>query len=84
MFEIRKRDCKQVFVAASTTGWKPILELRNELGNDLWRGVFKISNPPARLDFKFVVDGNWTTSSQYPTANDGTGNINNYVITEQR
>jgi hypothetical protein len=42
--------------------------------------MFKIANAPERLEFKFVVDGNWVTSPSYPRANDGTGNINNFML----
>jgi hypothetical protein len=32
-----------------------------------------------KIDFKFVIDGEWTTSHLLPTETDSEGNVNNYI-----
>jgi glycogen synthase len=38
--------------------------------------------PAGTYQYKFVVDGHWTSSPYEPTADDGTGNINNLIRVE--
>ena len=35
--------------------------------------------PPGTFQFKFVVDGVWTTAPSLPAVDDGTGNVNNVI-----
>lgn len=37
--------------------------------------------PDGKVNFKFVVDGNWTTSENYPQESDEGGNVNNVLTT---
>jgi hypothetical protein len=40
----------------------------------------RVALPPGRSEFKFIVDGAWTLSAEYPRETDGSGNENNYAI----
>ena len=57
-FSCHAPEAKAVFVAGTFNDWKPdAAPLHNHLPNGKWIG--KLSLPPGRHEYKFVVDGQW-------------------------
>ena len=66
---------KEVKVVGSWDGWKAHHPLqRNE---DAFEA--SLSLPEGLYEFKFIMDGRWTTNDGWPLSNDGHGNANNVL-----
>ena len=67
-----------VVLTGSFDNWTAsVLMIRDDLD-----GLFKatiIHDPSVKLNFKFIVDGEWCCSDGYPTETDEDGNINNVI-----
>ena len=72
-----KEGGNQVRLTGEFVNWKPLFEMTKHPDT----GVFytQIPLPRKLFMFKFIVDGTWRCSSFYPTKDDGSYNINNYV-----
>ena len=72
-----KEGGNQVRLTGEFVNWKPLFEMSKNPDT----GIFYIQIPLPRkvFMFKFIVDGTWRCSSYYPTKDDGSYNINNYV-----
>eukprot|EP00300_Choanocystis_sp_HF-7_P010367 c16914_g1_i1.p1 GENE.c16914_g1_i1~~c16914_g1_i1.p1 ORF type:complete len:497 (+),score=100.61 c16914_g1_i1:195-1493(+) len=74
-------QASQVFVCGSFDGWKE-RNLARLVAPSTWVWSSHVTSTPAKIDFKFVVDGNWVTSSDYSKGFDENHNENNFVTIE--
>lgn len=67
-------------VAGSFSGWHPWIMNWCKVSKD--HRVFvprKLLDPETEIDFKFIVNGEWTCDGAHPMREDAQGNINNFV-----
>ncbi|KAJ3014082.1 UNVERIFIED_CONTAM: hypothetical protein HDU68_000444 [Siphonaria sp. JEL0065] len=70
----------KVFVTGEFDNWSQSIQLtKSEDGSAFTASVTLAATvqPGDKIQFKFVVDGEWKTSSAFPIQNDGNGNDNN-------
>jgi len=73
-----KMGHSEVTLVGSWDGWIAELSLRPSAQvKDSWSASLEVV--PGTYQFKFVVDGEWTTSSSWPIERDGGGNFNNIL-----
>ena len=73
----------EVTLVGSWDGWSAGLSLRPTTEvKDSWSALLEVV--PGTYQFKFVVDGEWTTSSSWPIERDGGGNFNNFLHVGRR
>lgn len=74
-------DANEVFVTGTFDDWGKTVKL------DRVGGIFvkEVSSLPVgeKIQYKFVVDGTWTTDSRVREENDGDDNINNVLLPEE-
>ncbi len=70
-------DAKEVYVAGSFNDWSPKATRMAKQGN---KWVAATESEPGKIEYKFIVDGNWMTDpANGKTESDG-GNINSVKI----
>ena len=69
-------DVEDVFVVGSWTDWQGPSKLMRQ-GDDGFEGWIDV--PTGTHQFKFITDGKWITSSEFPTELDQAGNSNNIL-----
>lgn len=57
---------RDVRIAGDATDWQPTLPLEHLPGTDLWYHLFANGPADARLDYKFVIDGDWRLDALNP------------------
>eukprot|EP00443_Scrippsiella_acuminata_P042332 CAMPEP_0115347118 /NCGR_PEP_ID=MMETSP0270-20121206/94705_1 /TAXON_ID=71861 /ORGANISM="Scrippsiella trochoidea, Strain CCMP3099" /LENGTH=1418 /DNA_ID=CAMNT_0002769009 /DNA_START=55 /DNA_END=4308 /DNA_ORIENTATION=- len=67
--------CK-VVARGAWDGWQADVPLTKQ-SDGRWVGTVAASSQPLPVQYKFIVDGNWTCDRSQPTADDGFGNLNN-------
>lgn len=65
-----------LYVTGSFSNWKQWFML-NKLPNGEFHLVLDL--PKGVYQYKFIVDGNWVCSQDFPQTDDGSGNVNNVV-----
>jgi hypothetical protein len=79
LFSCRALDAGAVYLAGTFNGWNAQVDLM-ERGDD---GVWRLSLPlsAGRHEYKFVIDGSWTTDpNAYDTGPDGYGGENAVLV----
>jgi hypothetical protein len=56
-FVLEQRLAENVYVCGDFTGWQPVSLSPMDGRQGLWKK--RLSLPPGRYEYKFVVDGNW-------------------------
>lgn len=64
-----------VTVVGSWDGWKHQTPMKSDGERGVWQAKKEL--PVGIVSFKFVVDGQWTTSRDYGVQDDGFGGVNN-------
>ncbi|KAJ5235658.1 uncharacterized protein N7469_004826 [Penicillium citrinum] len=73
-------DANEVFVTGTFDDWGKTVKL-NRVGDTFEK---EVSLPAGeKIQYKFVVDGNWTTDKRVREENDGHDNINNVLLPEE-
>jgi 1,4-alpha-glucan branching enzyme len=75
-----KGAAKEVRVAGSFNNWTPSVLLSRSNGGDSCIHSVSFRVPKQAVQFKFVVDGEWKCSLDYPTCLDSNGNTNNVLV----
>ena len=57
--------------------WTSFIEMVKNPDNNFFEIIINL--PRIKHQFKFVIDGNWRCSPDYPQINDGQGNTNNEI-----
>ncbi|KAJ5888112.1 hypothetical protein N7495_008153 [Penicillium taxi] len=70
---------KEVFVTGTFDDWGKTVKL-DRVGNIFSK---KVDLPEEKVQYKFVVDGTWTTDKSAREENDGKDNINNVLLPEE-
>jgi hypothetical protein len=66
-----------VLVTGSFSGWGRQFPLPLAPGGERFEASLPLL--PGTHQFKYIVDGTWTTAPSQPSVDDGTGNVNNVV-----
>ena len=66
----------RVQLTGSFANWNQFFEMLKDQNGQF---KLKLTLPKEKIQFKFIVDNVWRTSSGYPTMDDGSYNINNYL-----
>lgn len=72
-----KGNNKEVLVTGDFINWEKKLLMKKNPKTGIFELVLFLEKK--KHNFKFIVDGQWVCSSQYPTNNDGSNNINNFI-----
>ena len=72
-----KGDGREVFLTGDFVGWKEKIMMKKNKKTSYFEVVLYVERK--KHDFKFIVDGNWICSSQYPTNEDDNHNVNNFI-----
>jgi len=72
-----KHGGNHVFIAGSFNNWAQRLPLIKK--DNVWEIAVPLL-PNKEYQYKFIVDGEWKCDPGAPTKDDGTGNINNFII----
>ena len=73
-----KCDAEKVFLALSSRGWKPNIELKKK-ENGLFSIELELDTSETHY-YKYVINNkDWVYDKSKPFVNDGSGNINNYI-----
>ena len=81
-YDAEEQTPQAVSVTGSFDRWAAQHSMALDTDTLCYSTVIPLSVDPsesARIDFKFVVDGQWTTSSAFAVEDDGQGNVNNYM-----
>uniref|UniRef100_A0A0N5APD8 5'-AMP-activated protein kinase subunit beta-1 n=1 Tax=Syphacia muris TaxID=451379 RepID=A0A0N5APD8_9BILA len=76
-FEITAPGAKVVTLSASFVNWECSLTC-DCFDKDQGKFGVWVDIPPGRYEFRFVVDGNWTTCENYPVVPNDFGSLNNW------
>ena len=68
---------EEVLITGSFCEWNEKFNMNKNDSNGFFE--LKILLPKGKYEFKFVVDGVWRCSNNYPQINDNRGNVNNYI-----
>lgn len=68
---------EEVLITGSFCEWNEKFNMNKNNSNGFFE--LKILLPKGKYEFKFVVDGVWRCSNNYPQINDNRGNVNNYI-----
>lgn len=71
------KPASRVFVTGAFDSWKQSIEMSRADDGSFYK-EFVLDNGQT-YQFKFVVDGNWMATEDYPKSDDGQGNINNVI-----
>eukprot|EP00158_Paraphelidium_tribonemae_P001270 Partr_v1_DN24184_c0_g1_i3_m70949 putative Protein kinase, AMP-activated, beta len=72
---------KNVVVTGSFDNWKQSVRMTRQGGKTSDEFLATVSlEPHQRVSFKFVVDGVWRCSGEFPTESDQHGNVNNWLV----
>ena len=72
-----KGEGKEVLLTGDFIDWKGKIVMKKNEKTGHYETILPLERK--KYNFKFVIDGNWVCSSQYPTNNDGHNNINNFI-----
>ena len=68
---------KVTITGSFLNNWTNFIEMVKNPENNFFEINFNL--PRIKHQFKFIIDGNWRCSSDYPQINDGQGNTNNEI-----
>ena len=68
---------KVTITGSFLNNWTSFIEMVKNPENNFFEINFNL--PRIKHQFKFIIDGNWRCSSDYPQINDGQGNTNNEI-----
>lgn len=74
---IWKYGGKEVFLAGSFNNWEPIIQMK-ACDHRYHKALVRL-DPAKEWQFKFIVDGVWRCSLDFPTITDSNGNTNNII-----
>ncbi|KAK8116181.1 hypothetical protein PG984_012683 [Apiospora sp. TS-2023a] len=81
VLSFREHPASEVYVTGTFDGWKKTEKL-DKVGNHFEKMV-KLDDVSQKIDYKFVVDGEWTTDHTAPKETDASGNENNVLTTDR-
>ena len=76
-FEWKEGGNKVSITGSFLSNWTVFIEMVKNPQNGIFE--FNINLPKSIHQFKFVVDNVWKCANNYPTLNDGSGNVNNVI-----
>ncbi|KAK8045056.1 hypothetical protein PG993_005080 [Apiospora rasikravindrae] len=76
-----EHPASEVYVTGTFDGWKKTEKL-DRVGNHFEKLV-KLDDVSQKIDYKFVVDGDWVTDHTAPREKDSSGNENNVLTTDR-
>ncbi|KAK7943058.1 uncharacterized protein PG986_012171 [Apiospora aurea] len=76
-----EHPASEVYVTGTFDGWKKTEKL-DRVGNHFEKLV-KLEDVSQKIDYKFVVDGDWVTDHTAPREKDSSGNENNVLTTDR-
>lgn len=79
LFSYYSAGAKEIFISGDFNGWKHGATGLIKGADDVWRVVLKLS-PDRSYDYKFIIDGSWTTDPNNPDLNPDTAGGANSVI----
>ena len=72
-----KGEARQVLLTGDFLNWKGKIIMKKNENTGYFEAIIPLKRK--KHDFKFIVDGNWICSSQYPSAPDERNNLNNFI-----
>ena len=72
-----KGEGKEILLTGDFIDWKGKIVMKKNEKTGYYETILPLERK--KYNFKFVIDGNWLCSSQYPTNSDGHNNINNFI-----
>ena len=79
MFRIRGSGAKEAYVSGTFSNWEKIpMLVRTE---EDFMTVLEL--PEGEHQFRYLVDGNWTTDSDLPSVDNGLGSRNNVIFIQR-
>lgn len=81
---IWKHGGQRVVVTGTFDGWQQTVVMTRDHAHRVFRATVSLpaGNEHAKVAFKFVVDGVWRCSLDWPCEADGNGNVNNVLETK--
>ncbi len=76
-FSIAAPKASKVEVAGTFNNWKAADTLLKKEKNGTWK--VSLGLPPGTYEYRYIVDGNWTSDSQSPTVENPFGTSNNII-----
>ena len=77
-----KEECNEVLITGNFCDWKQNFVMKKNKKNNYFEKEIPIDNIlKQKCEFKFIVDGTWRISDNYPSKNEN-GYINNYIDSE--
>ena len=73
-----KHNGERVFITGNFDNWKCSLKLAKNNDTGLFETIIRV-DPREKLIFKFIVDGVWRCSMDFPTEFDDMQNVNNVI-----
>jgi len=79
-FAVECPGAKKVFLAGDFNGWDPQARRmkRERRGSDVFVAVLDL--PPARYEYKYVVDGEWVCCPVAPRVSNAFGTQNSVIV----
>ena len=75
-----KEECNEVLITGNFCNWKDTFKMKKNSKNNFFEKEIPLINiPKERCEFKFIVDGTWKISDNYPSDKDQNGYTNNYL-----
>ena len=72
-----KGDGREVLLTGDFVNWNEKIKMKKNKKTGYFEVVLFLERK--KHDFKFIIDGNWICSNQYPTNEDDNHNVNNFI-----